>query len=120
MKLAPQIIFSPRLKVLEVHTGFPHPAPLATKYTVVLEQKQSLEFACLFLWEKGVRHLNVFENSYLGSFLEVIQKVTERQGKRLLWICTKVTANLSFYSSLFTSPYWACCILVKISHYYSS
>lgn len=76
--------------------GFPHPAAVATKYTVILEQKQSHEWACLFSWEKGVRRLNVFEDSYLSSLLEVIQKVTERQGQRLLWICTKITAKLIF------------------------
>lgn len=84
IKLAPQIFFSLRLNVLEAHTGFPHPAALATKYTVVFEQRKSHERACYFPWKKEIRHLNTFEESYLGSLLEVIQKVTERQGKKLL------------------------------------
>lgn len=96
IKLAPQIVFSPRLNVLEAHMGFPHPAALATNYTVVLEQRQSHERTCLFPWKKRVRNLSIVEDSYLGSLLEVIQKVTERQRKRLLWICTKMTTKIIF------------------------
>lgn len=89
--------FSPRLNVLNAHTGFPHPTALATKYTMVLEQRQTHEWACLSPRGKGVRHLNVFEDSYFGGLLEVIQKVTERQDKRLLWICTKIAAKFFFH-----------------------
>lgn len=66
--------FSPRSNVLEVHTGFHHPTSLATKYTVVLEQKQK---GLPFPMGKGGWALKCLWG-LLGSLLQVNQKVAER------------------------------------------
>lgn len=68
------VYFFPKIKCPWGTHWVSHPAALATRYTVVLEQRQSYEWACLFPWEKGVRHLSVFEDSYLGSLLRKFRK----------------------------------------------
>ena len=52
IQLPSQIIFLPRLNILEAHTGSPHPSALPTKYTQVCEQRQSHECAWLFSREQ--------------------------------------------------------------------
>lgn len=52
IQLTPRIIFPPRFKLLEVHTGSVYSSVLSTNYSLVSKQRQFREWVCLFPWKK--------------------------------------------------------------------
>lgn len=52
VQFTPQIVFSPRFRLFEAHTGSPCSSALSTKSTLILKQKQSHEWVCIFPWEE--------------------------------------------------------------------